>query len=445
MSPEVLEGQEATRQSDLYSTGVTIYRMLTGKRPVGMPKLPSKVVAGLSRRWDTVTRRCLANTLEDRYASAEELLKDLRKMVKPRRAWMAAAVSVLTIVGLVGAASLSGMNVRRTCTAAWTHLFGGGIDRGSEPNPLTVEDQQRLLEELRQTLKDQQRLLGDLRRTLKDHPEFADPLRKADEQTQKANSLWAEGKKADACVAYGEAVTGLADAVDRETQRTLEMLDSFSGAHGYASKVEPLKTRKAQADTLRRKAQYTAAVKAYLAVIAEVQPVLGALGGEQEPAVQDQQRLLGDLRRTLKDHPEFADPLRRADERTQKADTVVAYGEAITGLTDAVDRETQRNLEMLGGFSGEDGYAAKVELLKTKKAQADARRRKAEYAAAVGDYLAVIAGAQPLLAAQKRVQEVLALKEEAERERAEAEEKEASVCVCPPGTAQCVCFQKIYG
>jgi len=223
------------------------------------------------------------------------------------------------------------------------------------------------------------------------------------------------------------------------------MLDSFSGAHGYASKVEPLKTRKAQADTLRRKAQYTAAVKAYLAVIAEVQPVLGALGGEQEPAVQDQQRLLGDLRRTLKDHPEFADPLRRADERTQKADTVVAYGEAITGLTDAVDRETQRNLEMLGGFSGEDGYAAKVELLKTKKAQADARRRKAEYAAAVGDYLAVIAGAQPLLAAQKRVQEVLALKEEAERERAEAEEKEASVCVCPPGTAQCVCFQKIYG
>ena len=110
MSPELLEGKEATKQSDIYSLGVTIYRMLTGKRPIGMPKPPSKLVSGLSKRWDIITRRCMADALKERYQSIEELLVDLHKITKPRRVWMVASVGLLVVVALAGAAILMDMD-----------------------------------------------------------------------------------------------------------------------------------------------------------------------------------------------------------------------------------------------------------------------------------------------------------------------------------------------
>jgi serine/threonine protein kinase/formylglycine-generating enzyme required for sulfatase activity len=109
MSPELLEGKDATVQSDIYSLGVMTYRMLTGRRPVGLAKPPSTIVRGLSRKWDLITARCLADNAADRYASVGALLEDLEKIGRRSRRKIGAAVG---LVLLVAALSLAG----------WTYL-----------------------------------------------------------------------------------------------------------------------------------------------------------------------------------------------------------------------------------------------------------------------------------------------------------------------------------
>ena len=91
MSPEQISGQSVTRQSDIYSLGVVIYQMLTGKLPleaddfVSMmykllsekPERPSKVDYRVPDMLDPIVMKCLEKQPQDRYRGADELLKDL--------------------------------------------------------------------------------------------------------------------------------------------------------------------------------------------------------------------------------------------------------------------------------------------------------------------------------------------------------------------------------
>ena len=203
MSPELLEGKEATKQSDIYSLGVTIYRMLTGKRPIGMPKPPSKLVSGLSKRWDIITRRCMADALKERYQSIEELLVDLHKITKPRRVWMVASVGLLVIIALAGAAILMDMDseqVRTTLDRTVTpikEIFSKPEDPPSvqrqppsmrvDPNisqsPAPAQKQPHL------SVEEQQRLVENLKQILNGHSEFGHLQQKASEEQQKADSI----------------------------------------------------------------------------------------------------------------------------------------------------------------------------------------------------------------------------------------------------------------
>jgi tetratricopeptide (TPR) repeat protein len=102
MAPEVIGGKEPTFASDLYSVGVILYEMLTGRTPfVGgasievltrhlreAPALPSAVrpELGIHAKLEQVVMRALAKQPAERYASATELRSAMESALGPRNA-----------------------------------------------------------------------------------------------------------------------------------------------------------------------------------------------------------------------------------------------------------------------------------------------------------------------------------------------------------------------
>jgi beta-lactam-binding protein with PASTA domain/tRNA A-37 threonylcarbamoyl transferase component Bud32 len=97
LSPEQARGAAVTAASDLYSVGVVMYEMLTGRVPytgdspieVAMkhvndaPRLPSELRGngrdGIPPELDLIVLRALAKDPADRYQSADEFLEDLER------------------------------------------------------------------------------------------------------------------------------------------------------------------------------------------------------------------------------------------------------------------------------------------------------------------------------------------------------------------------------
>src|SRR5919205_804984 len=94
LSPEQARGAPVTASSDLYSVGIVLYEMLTGKVPFSgdsaieiamkhlneLPRPPSKIRPEIPPELDHVVIRALAKAPEDRYQSAEEFADDLRRV-----------------------------------------------------------------------------------------------------------------------------------------------------------------------------------------------------------------------------------------------------------------------------------------------------------------------------------------------------------------------------
>lgn len=88
MAPEQLEGTAATPATDVYSLGLILYEMLTGRRAFGNgntlaealkrlhlePERPSAHIADLSAGWERAILRCLAREPEARFARASEIV-----------------------------------------------------------------------------------------------------------------------------------------------------------------------------------------------------------------------------------------------------------------------------------------------------------------------------------------------------------------------------------
>src|SRR5690242_903454 len=96
LSPEQARGGEIDPRSDLYSLGVVLYELLTGKTPFdgetpveiamkhlsNAPKPPSKLRADIPPELDMVVLRALAKNPDDRYQSADEMEADLDRVAR---------------------------------------------------------------------------------------------------------------------------------------------------------------------------------------------------------------------------------------------------------------------------------------------------------------------------------------------------------------------------
>ena len=93
MSPEQVQGQEVDHRTDIFSLGVVLYELLAGGSPFkGIhetavmyeivnvePQPVSLLKEGIDPRIDEIILECLEKDKEDRYQSAKEIAKDLRK------------------------------------------------------------------------------------------------------------------------------------------------------------------------------------------------------------------------------------------------------------------------------------------------------------------------------------------------------------------------------
>jgi serine/threonine-protein kinase len=96
LSPEQARGSPVDQRSDLYSVGIVLYEMLTGKVPFtgdtpleiamkhlsAIPKPPSQVRHDVPHDLDLVVLRALAKDPDERYQTAEEMDADLARVAR---------------------------------------------------------------------------------------------------------------------------------------------------------------------------------------------------------------------------------------------------------------------------------------------------------------------------------------------------------------------------
>ena len=111
MAPEQLSGGEVDGRTDLFAFGVVAWELATGEHPFGsnpaimLARMMEGRPATLSRQLsipalDPIVRRCLRVSAADRYASADELLADLRRLMTPSGAALAVSGASDTGAGL---------------------------------------------------------------------------------------------------------------------------------------------------------------------------------------------------------------------------------------------------------------------------------------------------------------------------------------------------------
>lgn len=87
MSPEQVTGRALDSRSDIFSVGVVLYEMLTGRKPFTGDTVVSItynimnqdiiIPTGITAKFDRILRKCLSKNPDNRYKSAKELADDI--------------------------------------------------------------------------------------------------------------------------------------------------------------------------------------------------------------------------------------------------------------------------------------------------------------------------------------------------------------------------------
>jgi eukaryotic-like serine/threonine-protein kinase len=103
MAPEQFQSGEATFASDIYSFGVTIFEMITGrKHPLSAP---SAIVDGIPSSWDKALEKCWDPNPAERPASAIEVLKMIERPVHYVMRRFLRPALLLLLMGVLGTAA----------------------------------------------------------------------------------------------------------------------------------------------------------------------------------------------------------------------------------------------------------------------------------------------------------------------------------------------------
>ena len=136
MSPEQIEGKPLDQRSDVYSLGVLLYYLLTGSPPFEesstqgyihahlnkMPEPVRKLRKELPRAFQPVVEKALAKKPQERYVSAEALLRDFEEVIAPTGHPFYKTAAFWILAGLVVAGTAIGLAWRPLVTAAYQNL-----------------------------------------------------------------------------------------------------------------------------------------------------------------------------------------------------------------------------------------------------------------------------------------------------------------------------------